>query len=35
MHALKLLGYDVVRFTWRQIVGGASAVAATLRGLLG
>ena len=32
---LKLMGYDVVRFTWRQIVGGTSAVAATLRGLLG
>ncbi len=32
---LKLMGYDVVRFTWRQIVDGASAVAATLRTLLG
>ncbi|MEK6271705.1 MAG: type IV toxin-antitoxin system AbiEi family antitoxin domain-containing protein [Actinomycetota bacterium] len=32
---LKLMGYDVVRFTWRQIGDGASAVAATLRTLLG
>jgi very-short-patch-repair endonuclease len=32
---LKLIGHDVVRFTWRQIVGDASAVAATLRALLG
>jgi very-short-patch-repair endonuclease len=32
---LKLMGHDVVRFTWRQIVDGASAVAATLRTLLG
>lgn len=31
---LKLMGYDVVRFTWRQITGDASSVAATLRGLL-
>jgi very-short-patch-repair endonuclease len=32
---LKLMGYDVVRFTRRQVVDGASAVAATLRALLG
>jgi very-short-patch-repair endonuclease len=32
---LKLMGHDVIRFTWRQIVDGASAVAATLRTLLG
>lgn len=31
---LKLLGHDVVRFTWRQIVGDPSAVASTLRALL-
>jgi hypothetical protein len=29
------MGYDVVRFTWRQIINGASAVAATPRTLLG
>jgi very-short-patch-repair endonuclease len=31
---LKLLGHDVVRFTWRQIVGNPSAVGSTLRALL-
>jgi very-short-patch-repair endonuclease len=31
---LKLMGHDVFRFTWRQIVGEGSAVAATLRALL-
>jgi hypothetical protein len=29
------MGYDVVRFTWRQIVDGGAAVAAPLRTLLG
>jgi very-short-patch-repair endonuclease len=29
------MGFDVVRFTWRQVVEEASAVAATLRALLG
>jgi very-short-patch-repair endonuclease len=31
---LKLMGYDVVRFTWRQIVDEAPGVAATMRALL-
>jgi len=31
---LKLLGYDVIRFTWRQVSGDAAAVAATIRALL-
>jgi very-short-patch-repair endonuclease len=31
---LKLLGFDVVRFTWRQITGERAAIAATIRGLL-
>ncbi len=31
---LKLLGFDVVRFTWRQIASERAAVAATIRGLL-
>ena len=31
---LMLLGHDVVRFTWRQIVGDPSAVASTPRALL-
>lgn len=31
---LKLLGYEVIRFTWRQLVGEPAQVAATLRMLL-
>ena len=31
---LKLLGYDVVRFTWRQLTAERTRVVATLRGLL-
>jgi hypothetical protein len=31
---LKLLGYDVIRFTWRQLMGQPPQVAATLRTLL-
>jgi very-short-patch-repair endonuclease len=31
---LKLLGYEVVRFTWRQLAGNAAEVAAALRTLL-
>jgi very-short-patch-repair endonuclease len=31
---LKLLGYDVIRFTWRQLIGQPPQVAATLRTLL-
>ena len=31
---LKLDGYDVVRFTWRQVTSGGAAVARTLRTLL-
>jgi very-short-patch-repair endonuclease len=31
---LKLLGFDVVRFTWRRIATDSTAVAATIRGLL-
>jgi very-short-patch-repair endonuclease len=33
--ALKLLGYDVVRFTWRQVKREPKRVAADLRTLLG
>lgn len=32
---LKLLGHDVVRFTWRQIEHDSKGVATTVRGLLG
>jgi very-short-patch-repair endonuclease len=32
---VKLLGYDVVRFTWRQVTEEGAAVAATVRALLG
>jgi very-short-patch-repair endonuclease len=32
---LKLLGYDVVRFTWRQIDRDPAGVARTIRSLLG
>ena len=31
---LKLLGFDVVRFTWRQITSEPAAIAPTIRGLL-
>ncbi|MDX6607205.1 MAG: hypothetical protein QOD14_1745, partial [Solirubrobacterales bacterium] len=31
---LKLLGYDVVRLTWRQLIAEPADIAATLRGLL-
>jgi very-short-patch-repair endonuclease len=31
---LKLLGYDVLRFTWRQVESEARTVAATIRALL-
>ena len=31
---LKLLGFDVVRFTWRQITSERAAIAATITGLL-
>ena len=31
---LKLLGYEVIRFTWRQLIGQPTHVAATLRTLL-
>jgi very-short-patch-repair endonuclease len=31
---LKLLGYDVVRFTWRQVTSEGAAVARALRTLL-
>ena len=31
---LKLFGFDVVRFTWRQVTGDPAGIAATLRSLL-
>jgi very-short-patch-repair endonuclease len=31
---LKLLGYEVIRFTWRQLTGQPAQVSATLRTLL-
>jgi very-short-patch-repair endonuclease len=31
---LKLLGYEVVRFTWRQVTDDSSTVASTVRSLL-
>ncbi len=31
---LKLLGYEVARFTWRQLIDGPAEVAAALRNLL-
>jgi very-short-patch-repair endonuclease len=31
---LALLGYETIRFTWRQVAGDARGVARTIRGLL-